>query len=426
MEKPTKKRKLNFTEDACCFCNKSFNNNKVFNLLDPGKSALLLSVCVDRTDNLSLNIIENEVEIKNGEIKIAYHKKCRTLFVYSNKCSNDSEEDKVEQSVAVTSSKLLRSSSNEEFKWTEKCFICGEQCSNKHRKTWSQVEGSVDATSEIYNRLLNISSAIGDDILHTRILSSKGDLVAVEARYHRKKGCLAKYLLKEANIKPDLTSDKADNHFNLALDELKCELYDEVEVNKSVYELSSLKEKIQQISKSKQLTLTPNKLTGTEIKKGLKRVWPKLKFVSRTGRCDLVYSESLTLDEALCKGAQSRNELELAEAEHDLDNSLCESFQKSEEHELSVLHKAAIILRKRLRQAKSLPNEYFAPSEIVIAAQIQFLDPHVLKFAKFLSGDTDDVNNNDTTVEQRVVTLCSDMTYLVKPVMTPKQLGLSV
>lgn len=417
MDNPVKKRKLAFGENTCCFCSQIFENNKT--VLDPKQSAFLLSVCRTRSDEISVNIVENEEKIKLGDIKLSYHKNCRTQFLYSRR----HRETQTEQDVAGPS-KLLRSNANDGFNWKEMCFICNERCCSNHRKTWSQIQGSIDETSNLYTKLLAISAASGDDSIHSRLLSSKGDLVAVEARYHRKKGCLAKYLLKNPKeIKPEPVPV---NPLQYVCEQLKVDLQESIEIEKKVYEVAELKIRLTQIADLQSKTISSNQMTGKKIKSMLKRVWPELKFISRTGLSYLVCSESLTIDEALCKIVKSEKCREEAEEQNDLENSLCENFENSEENEISVIHKAAVILKKRLCKANSLQNEYYSTSEMSPDVQVQNLDPLLLKFVGWLSGDTDDINANGTSVGQRVLTLCSDITYLVKPVLTPKHLGLSV
>lgn len=86
------------------------------------------------------------------------------------------------------SSQFTRSkASNVEFNWKNNCFICGQKCNPKQRKTWSMVESAIDKKSNLYTQVLNAAQIRHDKDVVSRLLSSNGDLVAVEARYHRKK-----------------------------------------------------------------------------------------------------------------------------------------------------------------------------------------------------------------------------------------------
>ena len=191
-----KRRKLTFNEDTCCFCQKRFINNKT--VLDPTKSKSLFSASRKRTDEVSINITTYEERILSGEVKLCYHKACRskhTQLFYNKETKDDSLSENDESSATFT-----RSHIKTEFSWKKNCFICGDNCSSKHRKTWSKIEGTISETSKLYSKLLEISELKDNKELHTRLLSLKGDLVAVEARYHRNKGCLASYI-RDRNIR---------------------------------------------------------------------------------------------------------------------------------------------------------------------------------------------------------------------------------
>lgn len=410
---PYKKRKLTFTENTCCFCQKKIKQNKV--TLKPSKLDSLLSVCLTKNDEISTNILGNQDKIRNGELQIVYHKTCRTKFVHPFYNSKTEEDDNPRS----TPSKLTRSQSKpKEFDWKEMCFICGEKCSSKHRNKWSKVEGSIDENSKLYSKLLKVSAEKGDQILHSRLLSSNGDLVAVEARYHRKKHCLATYLLY------DDTNVQSESELDMICKSLKSEITDEVENRKRVYDLSQIRSQVQELGKLKNLKI--EKLTNKQTKRALKRVWPTLRFIHRTGLSDLVCSNTLSIDDALCNFVRLEKQLETVEEQNDLDLSLAENFERSESHELSVIREAAMVIRNRLLNAKTITNEYFSSQEITAEAQKQFLDKHLLLFVKWLSVDTDETNTDEIAFTQQELSVCSDIAYLVKPTTTPKHLGLSV
>ena len=63
---PSKKRKLYFNEQTCCFCKKNFNQNKV--TLNPAKCDSLLNACKNKTDEISTNIVSIEEKIRSGHL----------------------------------------------------------------------------------------------------------------------------------------------------------------------------------------------------------------------------------------------------------------------------------------------------------------------------------------------------------------------
>ena len=79
-------------------------------------------------------ILENEDKIGNGNLDLCYHKSCRVNFmlpVYQNISDKENCGDNRENmQVQVTRSKTA------EFNWKIDCFICGQKCHEKKRKTW--------------------------------------------------------------------------------------------------------------------------------------------------------------------------------------------------------------------------------------------------------------------------------------------------
>ena len=421
-----KRRKITtFSEDTCCFCKKTFNHNKV--ILDPSKCDFLFAGCKDKSTDIALKLVANEDSIRNGEIRVVYHKACRSKFLHPFYKTENVVVNKTNEQHA-DSNKLTRSQLKcAKFNWKDNCFICGEKCSIKHRGKWSKIEGSIDETSRLYLKLLNMSSQNGNDVLHSRLLSSHGDLVAVEARYHRKKGCLAKYL----SSNPEMTepsSSRCKSDLDKACEHLKMDLFDAVEKQNSVYDLSKIKDLILDIAKLKQLNVDQDKLNGKQIKRVLKRVWPDLMHISRKGPCsDLICSKSLQVKDALCKFVQLQKNLEAVSEQNELESSLIDSFENSEENELSILHNAASILRNRiLKKIAYEKSEYFASEEMTIDSQTKFLDTHIKMFVRWLSGHSEETCYQDISLTKQELSLCSDITYLVNPMTTPKHLGLSI
>ena len=72
--------------------------------------------------------------------------------------------------------------------WKSLCFICGELCRIKHRQTWSMVGSAITESSNMYTEHSEAAEARQDNDMLTRLRGvPNGDLVAVEARYHRQK-----------------------------------------------------------------------------------------------------------------------------------------------------------------------------------------------------------------------------------------------
>ena len=126
----------------------------------------------------------------------------------------------------------------------------------------------------------------------------------------------------------------------------------------------------------------------------------------------------------------------------ELENSFKEQTESTYEHltelntetndELSILHKAASILRNKVLKTEKLDKEYFSATEITIEAQKQFLDPILIRFVGWLSSNSklnaasDTFDSGDTDIDQRTTAIASDITALIANVVTPKHLGLTV
>lgn len=358
---PPKRRRLEFSSTICCFCSKQFEDSKTE--LNPHKFDTLLKICNTRSDEISQKIVSNEAAIRSGELKLFYHKTCRTKFLYQIK---KNEDTLVLQEMTAFSAKFTRSQQTySDFDWKRDCFICGEKCSVKHKSKWSQIEGSIDETSKLYQQLLEISKLKNDSELHNRLLSSNGDLVAQEARYHRKKGCLAKLL----------------SHM---------------------------------YSKFKEFFEKHNTENGSipstrQVKKALQSVWPEVKFIHRKGLSDLVCSADINVEDALPKLVDLEKSFDsLKEEEHDADALLSRLFSDHSD-ERSVIHQAAGILRERILKMDGLKKEYFSANELSLNAQKDFLDPLLLSFVCWLSGIEDDKDTH-TEITQKLVAVCSDLT----------------
>ena len=197
-----------------------------------------------------------------------YHKSCRSKFIhpfYNKGTEDDSLSEKPESLSSFTRSQVQSNG----FTWKENCFICGDSCSIKHRKAWSKVEGTINETSRLYAKLLEISELKGDNELHSRLLSSKGDLVAVEARYHRNKGRLSKYIA-DRNIRAVKVSPKK-NQSKDACVILKGQIKEKIETEKCVLELSDLRSQFVEICKANKITVSKTTLKAKHMKKNVEK-----------------------------------------------------------------------------------------------------------------------------------------------------------
>ncbi|WAR02367.1 LOW QUALITY PROTEIN: hypothetical protein MAR_008925, partial [Mya arenaria] len=231
-----------------------------------------------------------------------------------------------------------RRSSSNAFEWKSQCFICGEKCdtirdpSNNLRpgRSWSMVETSIDSShNSTYSKVLKAAEIKNDTSLINRLRSvSNGDLVALEARYLRKKGCLTKYY--DTNLKTDQINSNVAQKFRYrsAAFQLKEELYHEPKECFRFIEIAR-----------EDFGDNVETYRSFYFKILLQDVWPELTVVYQNGKSDLVCSKDVTVGEAL------RDYKELEQSFYDASDEDIEIDLASDE---SIVHKAVGVLRRRI------------------------------------------------------------------------------
>ena len=199
-----KKRKAIFDEDFCVFCSQKLCKADAV-VPDVSKLSSLLEACRQRLDDLGRLILEHEQDIVSGVLSFRYHRNCRATYCSKthvqraiNKRRSSLESGDGAESSACSGSSgacsdvlITRLRSGETaFDWKGCCFICGESCHPKRRSEWSMVESAVDrdAKETTYTRMLQAAHDKNDVAMIRRLNGvPNGDLVAIDARYRRKK-----------------------------------------------------------------------------------------------------------------------------------------------------------------------------------------------------------------------------------------------
>lgn len=196
-EPPSKKVKR-----KCTFCHEDFSEKTgKGNEVIPNQKSVekLFEVCRRRQDYESKCILRIE-ELRRGSVTISYHRQCRSTFTSEEHISRAIKRKATPcESIVSTSTTIksvpLRRSCMHSFEWKANCFICGEPCNPKQRSTWSLVQSAINKNSNIYLNVLKGAEEKQDHKMITRLVGlANGDLVAVEARYHRTKNCYSKYI----------------------------------------------------------------------------------------------------------------------------------------------------------------------------------------------------------------------------------------
>ncbi|XP_060579919.1 uncharacterized protein LOC132736737 [Ruditapes philippinarum] len=299
---------LNFRGQKCIFCSASFTTTSPC-VLNPNLNRLdiLFQSCIRRNDYIGNQILYNEKEIREGSVPLRYHRNCRASYQSSchqkflSKSNADSKMDTQTERSARSSTR----STSIEFDWKSHCFICGEKCSSirdlnseRQDRNWSMVESAIGTDdNSIYTKVLKEAEAIGDSVLIKRLTSvPNGDLVALEARYHRKKGCLTKFYGNKTNKTVNEETPDKFKYMAAAL-KLKEEFEYSLMTQMKVHKLSELRNRFNTIAKE-EFKEDVSAYKTNYFKRLLKEAWPELICVHQNGKSDLVCSSQISFDTA--------------------------------------------------------------------------------------------------------------------------------
>lgn len=159
----------------------------------------------DPDDIAARRVSSNESDIRSSKVKLRYHRNCRSKFTSDFHIQVDLAKARKKKQESGFADRDKPSSStrskSEPFNWTRNCFMCGKYCNPKagsqDKDAWSMIETSTGSKTENswYDKVLAAAKERQDTIIIDRLLGvANGDLVAVEARYHTKKGCLSRYI----------------------------------------------------------------------------------------------------------------------------------------------------------------------------------------------------------------------------------------
>jgi hypothetical protein len=186
-------------------------------------------------------------------------------------------------------------------------LFCGGKCdpnyqssSKGYSRSWSYVESSVSEKDSIYHKVLKIAKKLNDTTMIDRLTCvSNGHLVAVKARYLRRKGCLASYYSYKQSGSKNVNSetDKYNQMYKTFAIKLKEEYKHSVEVGKKVFYLSTLRERFIKIA-SEEGCQNAHCYKTTYLKKLLETIWPDITFVHQHGKSDIVCSSFTTVGNA--------------------------------------------------------------------------------------------------------------------------------
>ena len=312
-----------------------------------------------------------------------------------------------------------------EFDWKKKCFICSGTCSQPKRNTWCMVETVVDNTSKtknLYAKVLLAAEQRQDHALLTRLLGvANSDLVALEARYHKK--CSTYYNPRNISATQKLVTK--ENVFKKCIEHLTEEFKQPLE-SKQVFLLISITTRFRKLL-AQNGQVSPEAYTTQKLKQQLKKEWPEVSFIQQPPASDLVCSSHISVGEALLKARELQITLDAMPLEADLQS---ESGATSTSEE-SIIHEAIGILQGRILATQSPSDEYYSAAEMTNEHQEKFIDPLFLKAIAWLTNPklhatAGDFAECDQVHVKRCLNIASDIVTLATSVASPKHLGLAV
>ena len=274
----------------------------------------------------------------------------------------------------------------------------------------------------VYKSILDAAKQKQDIEMINRLQGvPNGDLVAAEARYHRKKGCVPKYT-DHRKIAGTVKQTQLRDSYLAAGHHLKDELYTSLISDRQVVSLTSLKIRFCELAITEGVD-NPDSYKSYNLKRLLKNIWPEISFIPQPGLSDLVCSSEITVGEAL----RLANDLDQSLQEV-CDDTVLQEDTNFCENEDGTVHKACGILRKRIAKAQKL-NEYYSSTEMTLQAQKDFVDPLLYKTIGWLTDETLFLEGDDISAKElnaKCLAIACDITTLGTPVVSPKHLGLSV
>ena len=419
MEPSEKRARVEFDLNKCVFCPDPFTQERPAVKPNTKRLTKLFEACEKRKDDIGKTLLDNRTSIESNIISFRWHANCRAKYASPDHIARAAEKkneiySNEDEGNSETTPSFRRSQDDQTFDWKQKCFICENICSPKHRNTWSMVESGINKEQSRYSQILAAAENKQDNVMLTRLHGVvNGDLVAVEARYHRTKNCFSKYLRVTKNkheVPEEIDSEVLQN--------LMSEYLPLIEASQ-VFLLTSMLNRFQELLEDNDL---PSDCSSRSLKRRIMKKWPEISFISQPGKSDFVCSNSISVGVALQKADELQQELqEVSISQVDSDVSDDENI---------ILHRAIGILRQKISNMKTIDdNEYYSSNELSLEALSKFVDPLLYKAIAWLTDEKMYVEAADITDIQHspsTLAIVCDIITKASKIATPKHLGLAV
>ena len=382
-----------FELDECVFCDDPLGDEAV--KPDVKKLDNLFNACEILKDNVGLLLLQHQSEIVSQDISFRYHRVCRRKYI----------DRSVQEDECVRPKTRPK---RDKFDWKTKCFVCSGKCSKKHRSTWSMVEAGVNEQKTMYRNLYDRAIEINDSEMLARLSEvPNGDLVAIEARYHRK-ACYVNYLVR--NDKP--VQGPSSAIIGCAIKKLSCEILPSIE-RKQIFLLSDLRKKFNSyLIGQSDIDIT---YTSRKLKTMLEQEWSDtVSFFPQPGESYIVCHKDISASYLLKKMAQLE----------DQDQSKDTAPEQTDEMKV---HHAIGILRDKIAATEYNKDEYYSMDEVTVEGQFELIEPLLYKAICWLTDKEMYTSGSIPYVpDRKSLAIANDIIAKAGSVVTPKQLGLGV
>lgn len=438
---PKKAKTEPIDQKTCVFCGDAFSDKQP--AVSPVISKLdsLFSACEQRAqlgDKVAQNLLANKSDICSAKVTFRYHRDCRSTFVSklhvqrAKECTGKSLNVGAGSSGGVSSDsggediRRFTRSNTADFDWKSHCFICGDVCSTKHRSSWSVVASSISEDPHdpnMYTRVLAAAKARQDDNMLARLAGvPNGDLVAVEARYHRSRSCYINYVGKR--VITATQKRQQDEAYSSSVKTLIGEFSSPILEHNQVFFLSTLRKRFLEILAEEGVD-NPDVYRSQHLKRQLLKEWSEVAFIPQSGKSHLVCSRNITVGHALSEAHELSQVLrEVAEEyEAEIDTEIPSTS------DACIIHQAIGILRRGFLDVSKLEDEYYSPEEMSVESLQKFVDPLLYKALGWLTdeklcaeaADIADVEPPNS----KCLNIACDIVTLATSVASPKHLGLA-
>lgn len=171
------------------------------------------------------------------------------------------------------------------------------------------------------------------------------------------------------------TSENQTISYTIIDEIIKNEFEHSIVVDKKVFFFPTLKKRFVEIAESEGCSNDANSYKSSNLKRLFEKLWPEVSFIHQHGKPDLVCSSSLTINDAVTKSKEMEQVIQ-----DDNECSYDELPESEDDTDEAVVHKAMGILRRRIIENNpKLDDFFYAPEEIKLSDQKQFVEPLLYK-----------------------------------------------